>query len=141
MQYLIPTKRQNLYTKTVVIGSVINFILNASLIPILGSIGAAIASIVAETVIAVIQLVYVRKELEWKKIIYSGWRYYIAGIIMYLMITIENIFLEPSIFHTSIMIISGGSIYLSVLVLLQDSFFIKNFKNILEQMRKCKRKY
>ena len=115
--------------------------MNASLIPILGSIGAAIASIVAETVIAVIQLVYVRKELEWKKIIYSGWRYYIAGIIMYLMITIENIFLEPSIFHTSIMIISGGSIYLSVLVLLQDSFFIKNFKNILEQMRKCKRKY
>ena len=56
MQYLIPTERQTLFTITVIIGAVANFVLNFVLIRFLQSLGAAIASVVAETTIAVIQI-------------------------------------------------------------------------------------
>ena len=40
VQYLIPTKRQNLFTLTVIIGACTNFILNIILIPLIQSVGA-----------------------------------------------------------------------------------------------------
>ena len=55
MQYLIPTKRQNLFTMTVLIGAGVNFALNLVLIHFFQSIGAAIASVAAETTIALVQ--------------------------------------------------------------------------------------
>lgn len=54
---LIPTGRQNIFTKTVLAGAAVNVIMNAMLIPIFKANGAAVASVVAETTIAVIQLV------------------------------------------------------------------------------------
>lgn len=56
IQYFIPTKRQNLFTFTVAIGAVVNFALNFVLIRFFQSIGAAVASVAAETVIALVQI-------------------------------------------------------------------------------------
>ena len=64
MQYLIPTKRQNIFTLTVLIGAMINFAMNYILIERFAAIGAAIASVTAETVIAIVQLMIVRKEIN-----------------------------------------------------------------------------
>ena len=54
MQYLIPTKRENTFSATVIIGAVTNFVLNFFLIQVFQSMGAAVASVVAETTIAII---------------------------------------------------------------------------------------
>ena len=79
---MIPTQRQNMFTLTVCIGAGVNFILNVFLIPVFYSIGAAIASVLAETVIALVQLYIVRKEFSVKRIFLLSKNYLIAGGLM-----------------------------------------------------------
>jgi len=141
MQYLIPTKRQNLFTITVLVGAVSNFLMNGILIPRLYSVGAAIASVVAETIIALVQLFVVRKELSFYTIITSARNYFIAGLVMLGLLSIENIWLSSSFFHTCVMAVSGASVYFGVLFLMKDDFFVNNVNNILVKvMHRLKKK-
>lgn len=133
MQYLIPTKKQNIFSLTVIFGACVNFVLNSILISLCQSIGAAIASVVAETSIAVIQLIIVRKELSPFKVIKEGVHYYIAGLIMFGIAFILGNALSPSIFHTGIIVIAGAVIYFAVLFIMKDQFFISNVKNIVDR--------
>ena len=131
MQYLIPTKRQNLFTFTVLIGAGVNLILNLMLIPLSRSIGAAIASVAAEMVIAFVQLWFVRKEFLVKKVFISCWNYLISGGIMLGGLIIMGRKLEESATNTLIMIFCGAVIYSILLLILRDDFFIKNAKIIV----------
>ncbi|MBQ5845794.1 MAG: flippase, partial [Selenomonadaceae bacterium] len=54
VQYLISVNKQNTFTLTVLLGAIINFCLNMILIPSMESTGAAIASVAAETAIALV---------------------------------------------------------------------------------------
>lgn len=135
-QYLIPTRRENTFTLTVVIGAVVNFAFNLFLIYFFQSIGAAIASVIAETVIAVVQLIIVRKELSIFKILKSCVKYLIAGVVMGVLLFVENMFLSPSILNTLIMVVSGVAVYFAVLLLLRDNFVVSNIKAVLGKFRK-----
>lgn len=134
MQYLIPTKRQNLFTLTVIIGSCINLILNLILIHQYQSVGAAVASVIAETVIAGVQLIIVRKELSFWRILKTGGNYYIAGLVMAGVLWIVRGCFFPSIIHTLILMFIGMSSYSMMLIFLKDSFFIGNLKIILQKI-------
>ncbi len=134
MQYLIPTKRQNLFTLTVIIGSCINLILNLILIHQYQSVGAAVASVIAETVIAGVQLIIVRKELSFWRILKTGVNYYISGLVMAGVLWIVRGCFFPSIIHTLILMFIGMSSYSMMLIFLKDSFFIGNMKIILQKI-------
>ena len=54
-QYLLPTKRQKEYTISVIVGALVNFILNLILIRKDGAVGASIATVLAESSITAIQ--------------------------------------------------------------------------------------
>lgn len=136
MQYLIPTKRQNVFTFTVLVGASINFILNLLLINIFRSIGAAIASVAAETIIAILQLIIVRKEISVKIVLLSGIKYFIAALIMLLLIVVESNYMRPSIMNTFIMVISGAFLYFILLLLLKDYFFIKYLHIVIDKIKK-----
>lgn len=138
MQYLIPTKRQNLFTMTVLIGAGVNFILNMVLIHFFQSIGAAIASVAAETTIALVQLWLVRKEFSIKKVFISSWHYLVAGGVMLAGLEVLGRQLTPSILHTVLMVICGAAVYFIILVVFRDSFFIDNMKNVLNKVLKRK---
>lgn len=66
LQYLVPTKQQNKLTKSVCIGALVNVILNAILIPKWYSVGAAIASVIAEFSVTFVQFVYVKDQFNLK---------------------------------------------------------------------------
>ena len=136
IQYLIPTKRQNTFTKTVLIGACVNLIANICLIPSLGAIGAAIASVLAETIIAITQLWIVRKEISSLAIIKQSLKYIISGFIMFFTLLLINKYLQPSIMNTLVLISSGCFVYFSSLFILRDSFFIENTKKIISRLRK-----
>lgn len=131
MQYLIPARKQKEYNISIISGAVCNVILNLILIPRFFALGATIASIVAEALIAGIQLFYVRKELSIKKIFGISWKYFLSGITMISILIVENIFLKSSIVNTGIMILSGLIIYVGMLLLLRDDFLIENI-NIMK---------
>lgn len=133
-QYLVPTKRQNLFTLTVSIGAVTNFCLNLVLIYFFESIGAAIASLAAETIIPIVQLILLRKEISPLRVIKEGVHYYIAGAIMVaVLIPISNS-LSPSVLHTLIITAVGAAVYFVVLLIEKDDFFISNIKNICKKI-------
>ena len=134
MQYLIPTKRQNVFTKTVIYGAITNFALNYILIPKFQSYGAAIASVIAETVIAIVQLVIVRNELSLWKVIKSGWHYYIAGGIMAIVLLLVKVHLSTSIISTIILVCIGAGTYFLVLLIMRDQFFFDNVISIGKKM-------
>ena len=136
LQYLIPTKRQNTFTLTVIIGATTNFLLNMVLIRNFQAVGAAIASVTAETVIAIVQLLIVRKELSPWRVIKEGIHYYIAGGIMLIALFFEGRFLSPSIVHTGIMVLTGATLYFVVLLILRDEFLFSNMKTVLGRFKK-----
>lgn len=138
MQYLIPTKRQNLFTMTVLIGAGVNFVLNMVLIHFFQSIGAAIASVAAETTIALVQLWLVRKEFSVKKVFFSSWHYLVAGGVMLVGLQVLGRQLMPSIPHTILMVVCGAAAYFLILVIFRDSFFINNVKNVMNKVLRRK---
>lgn len=136
MQYLIPTGREKIFTITVIIGAITNFILNLILIIQFKAVGAAIASVAAETVIAIIQIMIVRNELKPLTIIKLSFNYIFAGLIMLLVLYFENKMFISSIKNTLIMIMSGAFIYFSMLFLIKDKFFLTHVKLILKKINK-----
>jgi O-antigen/teichoic acid export membrane protein len=131
MQYLIPTQRENLFSLTVILGAVTNFILNIILIPHFQSMGAAIASVVAETMIAIVQIYIVRHELSAIRIMKEGVHYYVAGAIMALVLYFVNRKLSASIVHTLLLVLCGMIVYFSVLLVMRDEFFVSNLQLII----------
>lgn len=123
IQYMVPTGMYNKYTISVVSGSVVNFIINACLIPYFGAYGAIIGSIIAEATVTIVQLVFVYKE---KKIFFGfkGFiKYIIGAIAMFIVVRLTGDVLSslgPSMLLTIIQIAVGGIIYFGILVILKD---------------------
>lgn len=83
MQIFIPLGKENAFLKAVVCGAVVDIILNAILMPFWGPIGAAIATLIAETVQLVMQAIqgwkYVKKIFEVKSAVIVSVTALIAG--------------------------------------------------------------
>ena len=131
--FLIPIGKQNIYTIVVCISAIVNFVMNLILIPRIGAVGAALASVVAEVVGAVLQIFYccVSGELEFKNIFLSVWKYIISGIIMLVSLLLIQEQLGQSVVSLIILILCGSLIYFSSLMVLRDSFFIENLHSII----------
>lgn len=136
LQYLIPTKRQNIFTLTVVIGAVVNLFMNVLLIPRLQSIGAAIASVIAETVIAVVQLIFLRNELSPRRVVLEGIPYFGAGSFMTLIVILIGSHLNPSLVNTALLVLSGIVVYFAVLFVIKDDFFMSNVNSLLGKFKR-----
>lgn len=136
MQYLIPTKRENIFSLTVIIGALTNFVLNFFLIQMFQSMGAAIASVVAETTIAIIQIYIVRKELSPFEIVKCGLHYFIAGGLMFITLMQIRGYFNASVLHTFELVIIGAIIYGSVLLVMKDEFLLSNVYKIFKKIIK-----
>lgn len=129
-QYMVPTKRQNWLTISVCAGAVINFTLNMILIPIYKSTGAAIASIIAEASVTLIQFVMVRKEISFFAVIKSGLKYFLAGAIMSIVLYTVGDYFESSILNTMLMVVIGGIVYFLCLFITKDEYTMAILGNI-----------
>ena len=68
MQLLIPRNKDKEYIISVILGALINFIFNFILIRKYEAIGATIGTILAETIVCILQCYYVRKDIPIKNI-------------------------------------------------------------------------
>lgn len=144
-QYLVSVNKQKEYSFSIIAGMGINIILNYCLIPKYASSGAALASVIAEFIIATIQLIIIKNDFEIKKIFCNSLNYIIAGFILFIILNIENSILSTSIFSSAIMIISGALIYFVSLIIMKDEFFCYYENKVLGRFfpkKKClKNKY
>ena len=120
VQYLITTKREYLLTRSVCIGAIANFIMNLILIPKFYSYGAAVASVLSELLITIMQFYFVRNEIDLKSVLKSSHKYIIASLTMLIFLLLEDNYLPINFVDTVILVISGCAVYLLMLIVLKD---------------------
>lgn len=119
-QYLLPTRRQREYTASVMAGSIINIIFNFLLIPRFLSIGAAIATLIAEFMVTAIQLYFVRKDFDLIQIMKYALKYSFFSLVMATIVYIVGLNLEASIMTTVFQGVIGAIIYGILLLVTKD---------------------
>lgn len=136
-QYLVATNKDNIYTKSVLLGVITNITLNFLLIKNYMSVGSAIASVASELVILVYQLYKTKNEFDIKKVFGSIIKYFDASLIMLLITLPFSLHLKSSIPNTFIIVIVGVFIYFGVLSLFREEFtllIINKIKSIAKKV-------
>ncbi len=123
-QYLISTGRQKAYMYIVIVGGIINVLVNAACIPFFGAVGAAIGSVIGEIVILIVQLAYVYKirEFEIHKIFSSSWHYIVAGVDMMMVTLFAQRVLPTNFIGLAALIVIGAVCYCVILLIFRDEF-------------------
>lgn len=85
-QYLLPIGKDKAYSFAFVAGVITNVLVNIFLIPHFGANGAIVATIIAELVMSIIQMITVKDELPLKKQILGLWPYVISGLFMMFLV-------------------------------------------------------
>ncbi len=138
-QYYTPAGLRLKSAKFIIIGAIINFILNLVLIPGLWSKGAVIATIIAELTITLLYLKNCNNFYNIKSLVETSWKKIISAIIMLVCIVGINFINLNLIIKMSIQIVIGSAVYIISLLLLKDDLVIDTIKNILSKI-KSKRK-
>ena len=126
-QLLLSIKKQNVHTIIVFIGAGINILLNILLVNKYAAIGSIISTVIAEFVIATIEIIYVvyHKYVDISDIFTGMFKYLFVGIIMLIGVWILQDKLISSITSTIIEIMVGGIIYIGLLLIIRDKFLYK----------------
>jgi O-antigen/teichoic acid export membrane protein len=128
MQYLIPSNRDSLFTISVTIGAISNLILNLILIPLYSAIGAAVASVAAESIITIFQLIMCRKEIHFFKLLKENIKCFIAAFLMFITISLlDNKLTCNNINRLIIITVSGIIIYFISLLIIKYKLIIDLF--------------
>ncbi|SEQ81569.1 Membrane protein involved in the export of O-antigen and teichoic acid [Treponema bryantii] len=124
VQMFMPLGKEKITLYSVLIGAVSNFILNYILIPIYGALGAAIATLTAESSVTIFQFIFARKYFIWNKILPNIFQSIIATIFMSIVVFFVSETLQNSISSLFISIIIGIIIYGTVLILFRNTLLM-----------------
>ncbi len=130
-QYYTPAGLRKTSAKFIVIGSIVNLLLNLILIPYLWSYGAVISSLMAETTISILYLKFCGDYLNVRIIAEKGWKKLVSASIMLVVIYTIPKFTGPSMVTFIIQVPIGIMVYSFVLFVLKDSFVKTFYQNIL----------
>lgn len=121
-QYYTPSGQRKKSAKIIVMGAIINLILNIIMIPSCGVYGATIASVIAELFITICYVGFSNGYMSWNSLVHFSYKRILSGGIMYFLIVALGRCLNfDQYFIVGIQILSGGLVYFSILYLLNDS--------------------
>ena len=124
-QYYTPAGFRAVSARFLIVGAVVNLILNLCFIPSLGSIGAVIASLIAESVITILYVKYSDCFMSIGFILGSTWKRIVAGILMLLALDKVVLVSLVPLFQMLLKITFGSIVYLVVLAILKDCMLSK----------------
>lgn len=121
-QYYTPSGKQQQSTNYLIVGSVVNLCLNLLLIPRLGSVGAAVASVTAETAITILHVKFSDGYGTISLLVSTSVKKLIAGIIMFFVVYQMNALPMFSAIRLVLQVFSGVAVYGLTLLLLGDAW-------------------
>ncbi len=124
-QFLLPTGRQKQFTVSVCTGTIVNLICNFILIPKYLSYGAAVATVIAETSVTLVQIIATRNTFSFKHIFNIVYKYIISSLVMFVILILLSCFLKISILNSIVEILVGVLVYFLSLIILKDEILIK----------------
>ena len=123
-----------------IVGAITNITFNSILIPKYGTIGAATASILAESVVTCIQLFFVRKLVINKTFIITILQSLLASSIMICLIYILNKFISNILLQTIISFLVGCLTYSLILIIVRNKYFLFYLQKIFMIFNRNKEK-
>ena len=137
-QYLLPTKQQKKYTISVIIGAIVNFILNFILIRFYKSIGASIATVIAELAVTTTQFILVRKEINIKDVFKISYRYVIASLIMFICSVAVGSLIHHNILSIILQVGISSIVYFGLLLVFKDKLVYENIQLFIKKRKNSK---
>lgn len=134
--YYIPAGLKKISCFFEITGAAVNLTLNLVLIPRLQSNGAVIGTLIAESVIALLYIIFSKGFLTFKTLFYLSWKKIIAAILMLFSLYLINLIPIPKAYILFMQIFIGALIYTGSLLLLRDKFLIENGKLLLKKFLK-----
>ncbi len=128
--YLIPKERDKIYVVSTVIGAIVNFIVNLSLIPHYGYVGACIGTILAEFLVMLFQFIVTKKEIKLGFIYGLLFNYAFKSIIMIGVMIVLGQFIDNILLKLIVQIVAGILVYflLNYNFVMYDFFAFKKKK-------------
>jgi len=134
-QFLIPMKKDKEYTISVILGAIINVIINVLLVPTFGALGTSIGVLLSEIVVLTVLVFVLRKGVNFKIFLRGTWIYFISGVLMFCLLKVLFLVFSTDLLALLASIIIGFSSYLTIITLLLY-FFDKGFLFELVLLRK-----
>ncbi|MBR1628171.1 MAG: polysaccharide biosynthesis C-terminal domain-containing protein [Lachnospiraceae bacterium] len=124
-QYLLGTKQDRVMTLTILGGSGCNVVLNALFIPRMLSVGASIASVAAEFVVMLLQILYVRKQIAIPSIKGYALKCLAAGVVMFVVVVGIGWKLSSGFLQTMGLISVGAGVYFWMMFFFKNDFVME----------------
>lgn len=116
--YLIPNQLENDFTASVIIGAVVNFVVNLILIPKWGAIGAVIGTLAAELAACLWQYKIVIAKVNCGKSLFTGLIYFAIGVLMFIGVRFVSSHITMALFPKILIEVLVGVLLYSLLCLL-----------------------
>lgn len=122
LQYFVPCNYIKSHTFSLITGSVVNVCLNLIFIPKWNSVGASIASVIAELCVTSTQFMFLLRlgDLKIRTILSSSIKYVIAGVVSGILLFEIRNQMVVSWFNLAILIVFELCTYILILVVLRD---------------------
>ena len=134
---LHPTGRRLQSAKLLFVGAGVNLVVNALLIPRLASVGATIASVLAELVITVLYFRLARDYVKFSNILKNTYQYIIGVICMAGVILLMLFNMKMCALTTFLEIGCGAITYFIVLYLFKNELLFEGIKMIKKKFKKA----
>lgn len=134
-QYLLTTNKEKKFSISVIIGALINFILNLLLINKFKSIGATIATLLSELSVMIIQVFIIRKEFNIKLIIKNSRNYFFSSILMFIFCNFIGNLNINNLSCLILQLIIGFTSYLLILFLLKDELLLYTIEYFISKIK------
>ena len=118
-QYLLAAKKMHEYMMSTIVGLIVNIVFNLTLIPILGTMGAIIATILTEVGVASYILWKLRDLFDLREVFHGVWKYLIGGVLVFIFLDLINKTVPASISSYLIQTIIAVLIYSVTLYVLR----------------------
>lgn len=123
-QYLLAIKEEKKVTMIVSVGACCNFALNLIMIPYMRATGAALASLCAEMVVALLMILYIRRNMQFDNMKKYILKCLIAATIMYVLIVVLEGMVEPGFGQTLFLLIVGIVCYFFFMTILRENYIL-----------------
>lgn len=130
-QYLLPTNQNGAFTRSVVLGAVVNIIVNIPFIMFWGALGATMSTVLSELAVTGYQLYVLRHQISYRSLFKDTEKYVLAGIIMFLVVFVLDGKLVNNWTTLIIEVFIGIVIYASLLIITKAKI-IEDAKSILK---------
>ena len=136
-QYLVPSGQRVRSTKGVVCGAIVNLILNAILIPRFQSVGAVVATLVAETSICAVYF-HMSKEFVSARLLLAFLpKTILSAAVMVLCVLLIGQNHRGSIIITAVQITLGSVVYFGLLFVMKEKYIVSMGERLKKIVQNC----